>query len=102
MNHTPGPWHVTDGLHVDSEFGGVAIVLGGKGAGKPDDETAPNARLIAKAPEMRSHLEVLPEQFDAWLDNLKDGDIDGVLVGMRQVAADYRALLAEIAQGEGS
>lgn len=52
--HTQGPWHVTDEGHVDSAFGAVAEIVG---ANNPDDETAPNALLIAAAPELLEMLQ---------------------------------------------
>lgn len=50
--HTPGPWHVevtASAINVDSDMGGVAQVFG---AENPDDETMPNARLIAASPRL--------------------------------------------------
>ena len=52
-NHTPGPWSVAEdfcenGL-IESLFGNVAVV---HGFGNPDDETRPNANLIAAAPDL--------------------------------------------------
>lgn len=52
--HTPGPWEVdgnraSEQLVIISEFGEVAQVFGGD---NPDDETIPNALLIAAAPDL--------------------------------------------------
>lgn len=60
MSHTPGPWHVSDEggakLEIHSEIGTVATVHGG---GNRDDETLPNARLLAAAPDLLAVLEAL-------------------------------------------
>jgi hypothetical protein len=49
MTHTPGPWHVTEDGHIDSSFGAIAEIVG---ADNPDDETKPNAQLIAMSPAL--------------------------------------------------
>jgi len=61
MRHTPGPWFATTentlpskgAIEIQSEYGSIAHVYGGE---CPDDETQPNARLIAAAPEMAVEL----------------------------------------------
>ena len=52
--HTPGPWHYNqeDG-YIESEFGIIARACGWT---DPDDETLPNARLIAAAPDLLAVL----------------------------------------------
>ena len=54
--YTPGPWKVEneDLFRIVSEFGCIARV---EGAAYPDDETMPNARLIAAAPTMLTIIE---------------------------------------------
>jgi hypothetical protein len=58
MTHTPGPWHVTEDGHIDSSFGAIAEIVG---VDNPDDETLPNARLIAAAPDLLEALEGMLE-----------------------------------------
>ena len=52
--HTPGPWHVNDDGHIDSAFGAIAEIVG---VDNPDDETKPNANLIAAAPDLLRELD---------------------------------------------
>lgn len=52
MKYTPGPWHVTPSGHVDSDFGAVALIMGGRGCGASDDETAGNAEVVASGPTL--------------------------------------------------
>ena len=54
--HTPGPWNVEQGMagvspiiQIVSPFGAIASVYGAK---NPDDETLPNAKVLAAAPEL--------------------------------------------------
>ena len=54
MSHTPGPWSVDSDrpsrqVVVISQFGEIAQVFGGDNM---DDETTPNSRLIAAAPDL--------------------------------------------------
>lgn len=62
MPHTPKPWHIVfdrnkdfglgdDRILIESNFGNVATVAGGD---NPDDETAPNAAVLATAPEFKA------------------------------------------------
>lgn len=64
--HTPGPWHMDERGDIVSEFGLIARLYGWA---KPDDETLPNARLIAQAPAL---LEALRMMLDAF--NVKEID----------------------------
>ena len=49
MSHAPGPWTVLDDLVKDSDSKNVACVL--------SDDHAPDARLIAAAPDLLAALE---------------------------------------------
>lgn len=51
--HTPGPWSIDDDGIIVSQFGDVAQVAGTVA----DDETLPNQRLLAAAPELLAALE---------------------------------------------
>jgi hypothetical protein len=57
--HTPGPWSVEltgRVVGIVSRFGDVAMIYGGASA---DDETLPNARLVAAAPDLLEAVEAL-------------------------------------------
>lgn len=75
--HTPGPWHVEvtlSAINVDSDMGGIAQVFG---ADNPDDETMPNARLLAKSPEL---YDLLKQVRTAWMNGRMD-TVEGILTG---------------------
>ena len=52
--HTPGPWQAADDGIIESDCGTVATVHGHE---NPDDETRPNAALIAAAPDLLAACE---------------------------------------------
>lgn len=80
--NTPGPWNVEVGTLVDnrtkmiqivSPVGAIAMVYG---ANNPDDETMPNARLMAAAPAMASVLRgVLHQMTQGEASDIIDGEI---------------------------
>lgn len=90
-NHTPGPWIVGDwtnesddgkeGGTIESRYGGIARIIGWD---NQDEETIPNARLIAAAPELYTAGK---EVIAAW----EKGDL----------AAAVRSLSKAIAKAEG-
>lgn len=96
---TPGPWHLEgvdrNGERIIAREGRrVASVAIRNGAAERDA----TAKLIAAAPKMRSLLQAAAEQLEEWAGSLAvDPDHEqGIVNGMREVAADYRALLADI------
>lgn len=60
--HTPGPWHVGEQGYIESEYGEVARYCGWK---QGDDETMPNALLLAAAPELLQALQELLAEAEA-------------------------------------
>ena len=71
--HTPGPWNIAHDFDatglIESGFGNVATVAG---FGNPDDETRPNAALLAAAPDLLAACKGLVER--AELERIEHGD----------------------------
>ena len=73
--HTPGPWHIDaddfagTGL-IESEFGAIAKVLGHNNA---DDETLPNAHMLAAASKMYEALELCMARLQHKADTCRKG-----------------------------
>lgn len=78
--HTPGPWQVT-GYHIDAPTGTVATVCD---TGDDDAQGAANARLIAKAPDLKAALAWALDQIE---DDL-DPDHQAALAGARKLLED--------------
>ena len=90
--HTPGPWAVDltpSAINVDSDMGGICQVFG---ADNPDDETIPNARLIAAAPDLLSACRMALGDITQTV-NYDEGD--------PQTLATVAAIEAAIAQATG-
>lgn len=91
-DHTPGPWHVDESsagaLEIISDFGDIAMV---RGARNPDDETMPNARVLAAAPDMKALLRLA-------LQYLEHPDVQAIPFALNAgvVADRVKALLAEV------
>lgn len=83
---TPGPWEVDP---VQGEF----VMQAGTWVQIARVTRPADARVMAAAPEMRTNLEIVAEQLEAWAPEMDD---PGIAEGMRIMAEDYRALLARI------
>ena len=81
--HSPGPWHVVGGTEVRS---GSRIVCETTCYNRLDGAIEDDARLIAKAPEMKEFIRFYVEDFA----------IDGDVESMRKMG---RELLAQIDGG---
>lgn len=96
--HTPGPWHYNDsegdGL-IESPYGLIARVIGTR---NPDDETLPNARLIAAAPDLLDSARYVSY---AWNDADNDLPADDEVIELRITGKGLRDLRAAIAAAEG-
>lgn len=70
--HTPGPWHyeAKDG-EVHSLFGSICTVHGWD---NPDDETVPNAELLASAPLLQEQVRILRKALERFADFPVDGN----------------------------
>lgn len=70
MNHTPGPWKITDAEFIDDAKGGpVARVYSQM---RPKDEWQANAALIAAAPELLEALKALYNPEGSRFDRMAD------------------------------
>ena len=98
--HTPGPWIVGTSPEILAPYqikrNGCSLVIARCWEDDElDSDTAQaNARLIAKAPEMREFMELL-------IGNLEDAQCDRNLTPVEGIALEAaRALLAELEKGD--
>ncbi len=81
MEHTPGPWHVANGVQIRSQRDQIAKVWMMR-----DGEGKANAALIAQAPAMHDLLLRLADAVEA---------LDGTSVENEKLVDDYRAWRAQ-------
>lgn len=99
---TKGPWRIeTDGYHISAGSYGVAAVFGS--AGPLQAESAANARLIAKAPELAAMVAafIAEATYEDNGDCDRFGDDRGVACSTCVLIDQARALLAAIDGQEG-
>jgi len=79
--HTHGPWHyeAKEG-EVHSLFGSICTVHGWD---NPDDETVPNAELLASAPRLQEHVRILREALTEANKRIKALSPDGYIAPER-------------------
>ena len=105
--HTPGPWHIGSNMIlkvINGSYFSIAEV------NDWEDETVPNARLIAAAPDLLEALELsLEEMKDDWitLDGefgpfmQEFGDIESAIKEEHASTKTIRMAIAAIAKAKG-
>ena len=83
--HTPGPWHVANGVQIRGEREQIAKVWMMRGG-----EGNANARLIASAPELLAALQEVTMVLDALL-NVRGNEPDPDSISGRARAAIAKA-----------